>query len=408
MAFRLLWAPSLLIGVTHGHLRLTSADANDWRKKKHRHHHHHHHPIAALENTSIASNASSEEAANNASSKETEHNSSNASREEAASVSPRTSYQKAKQPEVHMLSFSSCSQTKEKQCNSRRFKALKTLSNHVVKLPIFSRHHLFETLPDEIFENPKWSRHVKEDPLVKGRGYWFWKPALFNYLVRKGEMKLGDIVVWMDADDPGKPNRVHWSRVAAGITNDGWQRRLSCASANSKGGYDFFIESLFRCEKQWTKGDIFQKFNTTPQDSYYGQTAQFEAGFWIASVNERTLKFMEMYEDLMSDIHLCSDEKSTSPNDRSFRSNRHDQSILSMLTKAQGPPIHDDGWSKKMRYEYEFGVRTAQASRLWHSWLLCSCLPNVKVHWRQRFRWFAPHGYELPKLVRGNGHQHGR
>ena len=149
----------------------------------------------------------------------------------------------------------------------------------------------------------------------------------------------------MDADDAGKPNRVHWSRVAAGITNDGWQRRLSCASANSKGGYDFFIESLLRCEKEWTKGDIFQKFNTTPQDSYYGQTAQFEAGFWIASVNERTLKFMEMYEDLMSDIHLCSDEKSTSPNDRSFISNRHDQSILSMLTKAQGPAIRDYGWS---------------------------------------------------------------
>ena len=112
MAFRLLWAPSLLIGVTHGHLRFTSADANDWRKKKH------HHPIAARENTSNASNASSEEAANNASSKETEHNSSNASREEAASASPRTNYPEAKQPEVHMLSFSSCSQTKEKQCNS--------------------------------------------------------------------------------------------------------------------------------------------------------------------------------------------------------------------------------------------------------------------------------------------------
>ena len=109
-------------------------------------------------------------------------------------------------------------------------------------------------------------------PGVKSRGHWFWKPAIFNYLVRKGEMKLGDIVVWMDADDAGKPNRVHWSRVAAGITNDGWQSRLSGASANSKGGYDFFIESLKRCEKEWTKGDIFQKF----YDLNVGDT-----DFWI-------------------------------------------------------------------------------------------------------------------------------
>merc|ERR1719271_1224653 len=74
-------------------------------------------------------------------------------------------------------------------------------------------------------------------------------------------------------------------------------------------------------------------------------TQQFQAGFWIASVNARTLKFMEVWEDLLSNVHLISDEKSVFPDYKHFEKNRHDQSLFSMLTKAQGPAIRDYGWS---------------------------------------------------------------
>jgi len=215
------------------------------------------------------------------------------------------------------------------------------LSAKAAKIPIISRHHLFETLPDEIFEDPKWSAYVMEDKqngsLTPGRGYWFWKAAIFNYLVRKRELRLGDIAIWVDPD--------HWEKAAGGLGNDGWASRLSCTTAISKGGFDLFAESVRYCENHFTKGDIFHLFNTTPDDSYYGMTQQFQAGFWIASVNERTLKFMEVWEDLLSNIHLISDEKSVFPDYKRFEENRHDQSLFSMLTKAQGPAIRDYGWS---------------------------------------------------------------
>ena len=44
---------------------------------------------------------------------------------------------------------------------------------------------------------------------------------------------------------------------------------------------------------------------------------------------------------------MISDEASVHPNNEAFEDNRHDQSLLSMLTKAQVPSIDDHHFSEK-------------------------------------------------------------
>jgi len=224
---------------------------------------------------------------------------------------------------VHLLSFRSCSQDESAPCNKHFFEELLHLSNIASKIRAINHHHLFQGLPKEILEDPKWAKHVVEKPFVRGRGYWFWKPALFNHLIRNKKVSDGDILIWADPD-----NTRYFDSPEI------WPAQLELL-ANSN--LDLFVKSQDYCERQWTKEDIYRKFNTTSDDVQYGKTRQVHAQFWIVTVNERTRKFMKMWEDLMTDFHLCSDEPSIAPNNHQFRENRHDQSILSMLTKAQAP-----------------------------------------------------------------------
>ena len=144
MAFLPPWALSLLIGVAHGHLRVSSTNPTSL--------------VVARENISAVSS------------------------EEAMPVSPSTNSKETKQPEVHLFSFRSCSQQRTKACNTGLFQQLANMSARAAEIPTISRHHLFETLPDEIFEDPKWSAYVMEDKqkgsLTPGRGYWFSKRCL--------------------------------------------------------------------------------------------------------------------------------------------------------------------------------------------------------------------------------------
>lgn len=68
-------------------------------------------------------------------------------------------------------------------------------------------------------------------------------------------------------------------------------------------------------------------------------TPQSHAQFWIVKVNERSRKFLKLYEELVSDFHLLADEESVLPNSPDFKENRHDQSLLSMMAKANKPSL---------------------------------------------------------------------
>lgn len=220
----------------------------------------------------------------------------------------------ARGPRVHLLSHRSCSQDPKEGCNRQMGKLVGELEDRGKGVAGIHEIHAYRTLPPELMDDLRWKNHVV--PHVRGRGYWFWKPAITNLLLEKGTIKDGDIVVWVDAD----------SNIAT--------RGTFLAQQNDKRGCDFLIQRDGGCEYEWTKGDIFAEFGVTPDDAQYGRTAQPKAQTWVARINERSRMLLKHWEDLATNLHLISDEPSQSPNSPKFRENRHDQSLISLLLKA--------------------------------------------------------------------------
>jgi len=219
---------------------------------------------------------------------------------------------------THLISFRSCSQDPKKPCNAFFFEQLRNLSAAASQVPIIRHHHLYQGLPRELLESKRWAKHVVEG--VRGRGYWFWKPALVNLLLKKGTLQLEDTVIWADADYSRAFEDPRISELwPVFLANNSW---------------DIFAQSQKFCEASWTKGDIFKHFGVHWSDPHYGLTTQMKAQFWIMKLNHRTIRFMKHWEDLISNFTLVSDMRSETQNAPLFAQNRHDQSLFSMLLKA--------------------------------------------------------------------------
>jgi hypothetical protein len=210
------------------------------------------------------------------------------------------------------------------------------VSQSALKIPAINKHHLFQGLPHQIERNPKWRHHLREGK--KGRGYWFWKPTLVKYLISLGSIRHGDIVVWADADA--------WQDGAFKMKADMWSQALEAIS----GGVDVFAKSepcqqgdspmgVPCCEYEWTKQNIFSHFGKSWDDPHYGLTSQVHAELLVLNINERTRAFLDKWEDMNAQWQLLSEEKSSEKDNPHFKEHRHDQSILSMLVKANRPSI---------------------------------------------------------------------
>jgi len=217
---------------------------------------------------------------------------------------------------VWFYSHRSCSQNAFDSCNVQYRKQMLHAMEYARKCGIETNHTLtYTALPDYLMNDPTWKKHAQ--PKLRGRGYWFWKPALANHLLSQTDLgiKDGDILIYLDGDEADQ------------------MKRLLNVSANNA-SWDMVVENQIYCEYQWTKGDIFKHFGVKPEDPHYGRTQQYHANKYVIRVNEKSRKFLVMWEELMKDFHLVSDEASIHPNADGFRENRHDQSMYSMLLKA--------------------------------------------------------------------------
>jgi len=205
--------------------------------------------------------------------------------------------------------------------NTRFEGDLKRLEEQADKVPLIQRRHIFHDLPAQFLTDPKWAKHLA---MGRGRGFWFWKAAIVNLLLDNGTIADGDTMIWADGDIGTKGTRLGSQELWTKALSDIW----------SPEGMDFYIAHQGYCEFHWTKGDIFDKFGVDWNDPQYGLQNQPKANFWVMKVNAKTRRLIRMWEDLMSDFHLISDEPSVTPNPPPFRENRHDQSLLSMLLSA--------------------------------------------------------------------------
>jgi len=156
----------------------------------------------------------------------------------------------------------------------------------------------------------KYSYLVKQ---TKGSGYWIWKP----YIIHKtlNEISIGDYLFYCDSG-AYYINKIDYL--------------IECME-NSK--QDIMIFELPLIEKQWTKRDAFILMDC--DEAKYTDDNQRLASFILIKKSDFTVMFINEYLKFCEDPRILTDQQNVCRKDNydCFIDHRHDQSILSLLSK---------------------------------------------------------------------------
>ena len=177
-------------------------------------------------------------------------------------------------------------------------------------------------------------------PNVKGFGFWIWKSHLIGQELKRS---TADFICFLDA----------------GCT-------LNTATSSAKQRFldyiDFANESHIMTmamphlsEQCWTKADVLSMLNLSDSDRASGQR---QGGILVIKNSEASRELIASWLQLSTrdNYHLVDDSPSIEPSHPCFTAHRHDQSILSCLTKSAGLPaieqdetFHAPGWREDGR-----------------------------------------------------------
>ncbi len=164
-------------------------------------------------------------------------------------------------------------------------------------------------------------KYSKIFTLERGGGYYIWKPRIIYNLLQK--LNENDIVVYTDAGSSFNYFAKKRFYEYIEMIND------------SDFGNLRFENKKENIEKFWTTREIFDYFKINT-DSKYANTTQLMGGHLIFKKNNHTNIFFEKFFEILNyDEKLVTDYYEKNQNDF-FIENRHDQSIMSILTKLYG------------------------------------------------------------------------
>lgn len=148
----------------------------------------------------------------------------------------------------------------------------------------------------------------------RGNGYWLWKPY-FLLKTLKEKLEDGDYLIYSDAG-------ILFTDKAQLIVDFLNERKA-----------EMYLHRLPHLEKYYTKRDAFILMGV--DSPFYSETGQFNAAFQIYKKSKFTEIFLEEYLYYAIDKRIITDDQNTlgKPNYEGFIDHRHDQSILSLLTK---------------------------------------------------------------------------
>ncbi len=156
----------------------------------------------------------------------------------------------------------------------------------------------------------------------KGFGGYFWKP----YLLKKtfDELKEGDYLVYSDSGTVFVKNI---------------KPLLNYMDAQGKSVFCF---SLPLIEKQFTKRDAFVLMDCDTEE--YANKRQISANFFILKKDAESTRFLNAYYEYSKDYRILTDAPNTQglPNYPEFLVHRHDQSIISLLSKKLNALVEGD------------------------------------------------------------------
>jgi hypothetical protein len=163
------------------------------------------------------------------------------------------------------------------------------------------------------------SKHSNILNQSRGGGYWLWKSYFLDKLLQNS--KENDIIVYGDAS----------IKIIKDISP------LFSILDETKGVMTFLAANgndNFNPEKIHTKRDIFVALNCDTPYYYTGDyNCQFNGAFLLVKNNEFSKNFIKEFMYYCTNEQLITDSVSKYENHPEFRDNRHDQSILSLLSK---------------------------------------------------------------------------
>ena len=148
----------------------------------------------------------------------------------------------------------------------------------------------------------------------RGNGYWLWKPYFILKTLRD-KLNKGDYLIYTDA------GILYLDKVEKVIK-----------FMISKNEEIWSIRTRF-LEKKYSKRDAFILLNA--DSPIYADTFQYMAGIQIYKKSKFSENFVEKLLYYSTDKRIITDDPNTQgfPNYDGFIDNRHDQTILSILTK---------------------------------------------------------------------------
>lgn len=204
----------------------------------------------------------------------------------------------------------------------------------------FGADRVVEYSPKDISEEFR-SAHSDIFSCSRGAGYWIWKPYIIRDALNKA--KEGDYIVYTDSGS-AFVNKVN---------------HLIDAMEQQK--TDIMVFSLTRLEKCYSKRDAFILMDCD-EASFYN-TPQRIGGYIIVKKTRHSCEFIEEYLRYASDIRIVSDMENTQgeENYEGFVENRHDQTVLSLLSKKWNLPAFRDPSQFGNNYE-EFSEEVIRIS----------------------------------------------
>lgn len=162
----------------------------------------------------------------------------------------------------------------------------------------------------------------------RGGGLWLYKPYVIMYHMLYMS-KENDLICYMDAN-----YRITRSLVPSLLRLTAAETRIGIY----KGIYrpDVYVTTL--TEKVYSKNDAFLLMGLNNET--FRETEQAWAGFVVFARNFHSQQFIAEWLTYAQDHRIITDESSVfGKEDSSFQANRHDQTILSLLSKKWGIPL---------------------------------------------------------------------
>ena len=172
--------------------------------------------------------------------------------------------------------------------------------------------------------------------MPRGGGYWLWKVDIIKQTLNK--ISENDILLYMDSGST--------------FNFRGKEKFKKYCTELQDSSYGLLNFSTIFKEKHWTTKNIFDYFNVDI-DSDIANSPQLEATNLIFQKNKHSNYLLKEFTNLLeADRFLITDKYNSSQNLESFKENRHDQSIFSLLSKIYGSlKIKNETNFKNREYE---------------------------------------------------------